>query len=548
MAISSLSARCAAGLALALLVPVLAKQEQCTEEQCTELQGAEAEEAVDAQIDDLQLLQVDVQLKDLNGAHATRLQPRFAGGASKQQSDMATEYMPLAATDQCDDIQNCPENRLQWMKLTYPAQHFDSVDDVTWSSAHGDPALGKWDDMPLGATGLTLTMRLDGKDERASKAYGLINDFRLGLSGTSITHTFGESGNPGGCCATVMRVYDKSTGAFVDFDVLAAVREALDDQPVKWASASHAFHLDRIDGTLYAFLIVQYVVNQTQDNLGDVYLDAIVCLNMDDGKTIKRTQAGLKYFSIFDNLGTFGDDSVYKIRFVNNVTTHPEQYHLNSISRFTTVDGTAVLALSTIYDNEVVLLRDPWTYSTAERGGEILQRFGNPGWGYSAAEGVPRRHFGFPSSEGNMLGIHGAQYYRQTDGTEWMTFFNNAFLGVGQAESTTTNIMDLIKNENNYESAGWRFQVKLAPESEASCGERCGEEVFATRYHAKRLGDYSFSQGGCRPVGNRYGSTGVLMCSTLLFGPVLYDDHGGVKHADEFTSMYDPGAYFELSE
>jgi len=552
MVISAASVRCFAGLTFAMLLPTFA-----TQEQCTDLQGVEAEEAVDPQIDHVQLLQVELQLKDFKSAEASsglegRVSKTWAGlkgRVSKEQPGLATEYIALASTEQCEeeweDFDKCPNNNLQWMKLTYPAQPFDSIDNLTWSDARGDPALGKWDNMPLGSAGLSCTMRLDGTDEHASKAYALINDFRLGPTGRETADT---DHVPGGCCAPTMRVYEKSTGEFSDIDLLAVVREAVDDQPVKWITSSHAFHLDRIDGTLYAFVIVQYLVNQTQDNLGDLHLDAMICLNMDDGKTLIRTKAGLKYFSLFDNLGTFSDDSVYKIRYIRNGTSHPEQWHLNGISRFTTMDGTTVLAFSTIHDNEVVLLRDPWTYSVAERGGEILQRFGTPGWALSAADGVPKRHFGFPASEGHMMQVHGVQHFIQSDGTDWITIFNNAILQ-DDKEDPTFETVDVAAQmgDPRYESASWRFQVKLVPESQQACGERCGEEVFATNYRHQRLGKYSFAQGGCRPLGNHYGATDVFMCNTLMFGPVFYDGHGRIKYAENYTPMYDSIAHFEVS-
>jgi len=540
MAIFSIPARCFVGLAFMMLAPIFATQEHCTESQV-----AEGEEAAETQVDDLQLLQVGVQLNDFQSAEVSRVQPALGGHASKEQPDLATEYVALALSEQCEDIENCANNKLRWMKLTYPTEPFDSIENLTWSHADGDPALGMWDNMPMGATGFSCTMRLDGTDQHASKAYAFINDFRLGASGRDIAFT--DDQNPGGCCAPVMRVYEKSTGEFSDIDLLAAVREAVDDQPVRWISASHAFHLDRIDGSLYAFLIVQYVVNQTQDNFGDVHLDAIVCLNMDDGKTIRRTETGLKYFSLFDNLGTFSDDdSVYKIRYVSNGTSHPEQWHLNGISRFTTKDGTAILAFSTIHDNEVILARDPWTYSAAERGGEILQRFGNPGYAFSTADGVAKRHFGYPASEGHMFSVHGAQYFIHSDGTEQMAIFNNGLLSADDVDPTFATFDSITSHEQSYESASWRFQVKLMPESQAGCGEKCGEEVFATSYHIQRLGKYSFAQGGCRPLGNHYGAIDVFMCNTLFFGPVFYDGHGRVKHTDEHYPMYDSIAHFEV--
>ena len=51
-----------------------------------------------------------------------------------------------------------------------------------------------------------------------------------------------------------------------------------------------------------------------------------------------------------------------------------EEWHGNGVERFTTKDGTTILAITHRADSEAVIFKDPFTYPSAQGGGSILQR------------------------------------------------------------------------------------------------------------------------------------------------------------------------------
>jgi hypothetical protein len=78
-------------------------------------------------------------------------------------------------------------------------------------------------------------------------------------------------------------------------------------------------------------------------------------------------------------------------------------------------EGTWVLGVTLFSAQEAILFKCPWTYSVANGGGEILQRFGS-----SAAGGV---NYGITDSDGEIEGLHNL-YYNSITGT--LTVFANA--------------------------------------------------------------------------------------------------------------------------
>merc|ERR1712096_358678 len=104
--------------------------------------------------------------------------------------------------------------------------------------------------------------------------------------------------------------------------------------------------------------------------------DAIIAVSLQDG-TLRQTALGDKYFSMFEHAGTTSttdDDTRFKVQHVANGAG--EQWHGNGVIRFETLAGVKVLAVTGRFGNEAVLMKDPFTYSAAEGGGEIVQRFG----------------------------------------------------------------------------------------------------------------------------------------------------------------------------
>ena len=167
------------------------------------------------------------------------------------------------------------------------------------------------------------------------------------------------------------QVWDSSYGdaKYEDINILAAAERALSKKPLVFVAPTHTFFLEEFEGVLHAIICVQYKERQTDNNFGGVFLDAFIVLNLEDGRTLRKTADGEDYFSIYDSLGTFSSESsetIYKIPFknVSNKTRNrdnpafTQQWHLNGVTRFIAGD-TAVLAFTTYFLNAAVLLKDP---------------------------------------------------------------------------------------------------------------------------------------------------------------------------------------------
>jgi hypothetical protein len=59
-------------------------------------------------------------------------------------------------------------------------------------------------------------------------------------------------------------------------------------------------------------------------------------------------------------------------------TSGEEQWHGNGVLRFTTKDGTNLVAFTQRMAAQAVIMRDPWVHASAAGGGKIVQRFGTP--------------------------------------------------------------------------------------------------------------------------------------------------------------------------
>merc|ERR1712100_255731 len=103
---------------------------------------------------------------------------------------------------------------------------------------------------------------------------------------------------------------------------------------------------------------------------------------------------------------TAADDTRFKVQHVKDGAD--EEWHGNGVLRFETLAGVSVLAYTARSASESVLIKDPFTYSAAEGGGEIVQRFGTfrPSDKY--------RTFGMDDSKGVDItgGVHNLWYQR----------------------------------------------------------------------------------------------------------------------------------------
>ncbi|CAE7758305.1 unnamed protein product [Symbiodinium microadriaticum] len=456
----------------------------------------------------------------------------------------AEELVALPLANPCvlhDTDIECPyrfkDQPLRWVKLTYPKRPFTSIDEVSWEDAEGSPALGKLNTMKLGVHNFALAAKLHPSFRREGKIYGLVTTYKAGHP-KHLT---------GGCCADYLRVWHSSYGdaKYEDINILAAAERALSKKPLVFVAPTHTFFLEEFDGVLHAIICVQYKEKQTDNNFGGVFLDAFIVLNLEDGRTLKKTADGEDYFSIYDSLGTFSSESsetIYKIPFknVSNKTRNPDnpaftqQWHLNGVTRFIAGD-TAVLAFTTYFLNAAVLLKDPFTHKSADGGGEILQQFGMPGYGESsrtvpgeAAPMTPPHKFGMAADVPGWDGVHNVYPYQKEDGSWWMTLFNNNgnwTKGASQEASSANGL-----------SIAWDFRVRLVPKS----GAAMTDDVFATDYTRLALErgpndekNFSLVEGG-----------GVFITGAAQIGLVVHDASGRFKSWNASQNIYDSFAAF----
>lgn len=356
---------------------------------------------------------------------------------------------------------------LQWLKLEYPAGGPTSTADVSMSLLKkAVPELGDWYDLNIG-TGAMLSAKIldDNMYMYANRGVAPVG---------------------GGCCADTIRVYPKSGGSSRDVDLEAPLQKAIPNGTLSfppspapsgyWAHATHTFDVSTIDGKPHAFLMVQY----SESALGNAHTDAIAVVNLIDG-TLRPTADGDLFFNILEKAGTTEDSaeaSRFKVQFQKTVTG--EQWHGNGMNRFTTKSGVTIVAFTHRFAAEAVLLKDPWTYTAANGGGKILQRFGCPTLYANGSPTKTRRAFGVDTTNGpSNAGVHNVFYQVKANGTETVSMFAN---GVGS---------------DSY-SHVFEFEVNLADEQQKATTD----DVFNTAWSTAAFTFSSQSQGGARALGN----------------------------------------------
>lgn len=196
-----------------------------------------------------------------------------------------------------------------------------------------------------------------------------------------------------------------------------------------WAYANHMFDMTQVAGRTAALICVAY----TEPSLNGAIVDAVVMADAATGSALP-TADGDPFFSWFDTLGTLSTDAadgIFNIQFhalleaENPEDEASQQYHQNGLVRFQAKDGTWVLAATHKIHGEAVLIKDPWSYTSSEGGGTILQRFGTPGiWGGSQITGY--HHFGMAETEGPISSVHNIHYTAYPDGSETLALFVNS--------------------------------------------------------------------------------------------------------------------------
>jgi len=398
----------------------------------------------------------------------------------------AVEYVALVPNGGGPAARKNP--KITWSKLEYPIGGPSETSDVTTSVVTSAvPALGSWYDLKMGSDvkGAMLTAKIYGDN-----LYAYVNT--------------GKVPTEGGCCADTIRVYPRTQSGSQDIDIESVVQEAFPGS--SFAHASHTFDITEIDGVAHALCVIQY-----EESSLSTKADAIIAVSLQDG-TLRQTALGDKYFSMFEHAGTTStaaDDSRFKVQHVKNGAD--EQWHGNGVIRFETLAGVKVLAYTGRFACEAVLIKDPFTYSAAEGGGEIVQRFGT----FRTSRLQKYRSFGLDDSKGvHITGVHNLWYQRYGE-RETLTMFAN-----GVNTDSTSHLFE--------------FDIKLTNESEADKSDA----AFATNYSDVPFTYLADAQGGARPLGDGVwiGASGVGDFS----GFEIVDKSGNSKQISGSGMYYDP--------
>lgn len=388
---------------------------------------------------------------------------------------------------------------LEWVAVEYP-EGVSSAGDVTLSEVTKSvPELGGWYGLDTG--GLALTAKIVG-----DTMYALYDK-----SG---------DGSGGGCCADTLRIYKRDSPAhFKSISLSPLVQGAMN---VTDAHASHTFDVTTLkDGTLAALFQVKYLESGT----GGDYADAIVGMKISDGSLLK-TASGASSFNMFKEVGTMSDtskESRFKIQYYKDSSTSGgggEQFHGNGVLRFTSKAGTTLLAFTHRMDAEAIIFKDPFTYSIAEGGGKILQRFGTP-FLYNQND-YSYRYFGLKSSASAFVsGVHNV-------------FYTASSASLGGKES-----ISLFVNAQDSKSAAYEFE--LNPVEEGSKADTGDDTVFNVDYVFAKCTFQAQAQGGARTIGN---GVFLVMSGADSSGLEVVDTSGKSK-TQKYTlggtrALYDP--------
>lgn len=197
--------------------------------------------------------------------------------------------------------------------------------------------------------------------------------------------------------------------------------------------------------------------------------------------------------------------------------------HGNGVQRFTTRNGTTLVAFTHRFMAEAVIFKDPWTYDKSNGGGNIVQRFGTPFEWANSVDDKTYRFFGLdPSSSTFDSGVHNVFY---------------------RAESLSTALkgeesISLFVNDQGGKSAAYEFALRIVEEdSNADNGD---DTVFTTQYVSAPCTFQAMAQGGARAIGN-----GVFLVASGVDTTGLEAvDASGQSFSQKYTlgraMIYDP--------
>lgn len=403
---------------------------------------------------------------------------------------------------------------VKWTELKY-YPNVSSVKEVSFKMLNATvPEVGAWFDLDLsvgGGDGVSLSAKVVH-----DKMYAYIEKKAT-------------SGAGGGCCADTLRIYDRTTGNATEWDLDAILAKAGFPSSVTFHKATHTFDVEEQGGLVYAFLMVQYDAPELNGGLAN----ACVAFNTADG-TLRKTVDGDGYFGFVEKIGVVSanasvGDTVYKVQYykIADPEAATEEWHGNGMLRFSTKAGEKLLAFTHRFGHEAVIMKDPYTYTAAQGGGAILQRFGTPSHFNGDPEGATFHKFGVPTSTPAWSGgCHNVFYNNDSQSTatlgqETLSLFVNSVVG-----GTT--------------SFGYEFGIKLTPQV---AGALATDAVFDTEFTKVAASFEAQAQGGCRAIGNGVFIFADGVCPTQGGMLEIADTAGGHRHIEYpggQANLYDP--------
>jgi len=252
-----------------------------------------------------------------------------------------------------------------------------------------------------------------------------------------------------------------------------------------------------------------------------------------------KTKDSEDFFSLYKYLGTTSherDDGIFKVQYRRTsdyTDVADQQYDMNGMTRFKTLEGVWVIAASFYTHGEVVIFKDPYTYSSADGGGQILQRFGSPyHWTGTVENGT--HIFGLSTSEPSFLELHNVYHTVYSETRETITVFVNKQNGINS-------------------SMVFEFDVLLVSEDDSVTYD---DSVFDTAYIKAPVYYQEDTWGGARPVGvglwlvGRDDILAVSQHSPLSGPPVLQrgESDTATPATDAPSAVYDSFTFFRVEQ
>jgi hypothetical protein len=330
----------------------------------------------------------------------------------------------------------------------------------------------------------------------------------------------GNAPSSGGCCSDSFTIYSESNPSGEVVDLTSIISPLFPNAVDSYAYPTHTFDIvEQEDGSAHAYLMVQY-----QDADINALADAVVVLDIDTLEVIP-TADGSKYFSFLEsaNAGTMSTtkaDTIFRIQHYTSTDDSKEEWHGNGITAFTTTDGIPILAITHRSLNECVLLKNPYSLTSEEGGGKIVQRFGRPGYYNANGKSNIQHDFGgIGNDDSTWNGVHNAWYSVAADGTETVTIYVNSD---GSDSSHVYNFDLNLKEEDDFEGV-------------------IDDTVFDTEWRSVALPWLAGSQGGARPIGPQKEGSRVFVVGSgsATQGIYVVSEDGEMQSCGDGIGPYD---------